>query len=149
MDREQIVESLETLFRRQNLAVLSTQQGGQPYGSLVAFVVSDDLRELFFATGRATRKYSNICSDSRVALLVDNRSNQPEDFHEAMAVTVVGRAREVTREEREPLEARYLAKHPHLSDFLSSPSCSLLCVDVATYYVVRRFQTVAELHLNT
>jgi hypothetical protein len=31
---------------------------------------------------------------------------------------------------------------------VNSPSTALLCVEVASYYVVRRFQHVTELHLD-
>jgi hypothetical protein len=44
--------------------------------------------------------------------------------------------------------AIYLAKHPMLKDFVQSPSCSLLQVKVETYYLVRRFQNVVELHVK-
>ena len=78
---------LRTLFDGQRLAVLATHSEGQPYCSLVAFVPSDDLRDLVFATTRATRKFANMQGDERVALLVDSRSNCDEDFHRAVAAT--------------------------------------------------------------
>ncbi|MBM3146755.1 MAG: pyridoxamine 5'-phosphate oxidase family protein, partial [Actinobacteria bacterium] len=37
MQREEIEAVLRELFAAQRLAVLSTQQGGRPYGSLVGF----------------------------------------------------------------------------------------------------------------
>jgi hypothetical protein len=50
---------------------------------------------LFFATTRAKRKYANLSIDSRVAMLIDNRSNIPSDFPFAMGVTATGRAEEL------------------------------------------------------
>ena len=79
-DLPKIENDLIKLLRAQPLAVLSTQQEGQPYASLVAFVSSDDLTRLYFATIRSTRKFANIMKDSRVAMLIDNRSNNPADF---------------------------------------------------------------------
>ena len=78
-------KDLLSLLNSQPLALLATQNQGQPYASLVAFAASDDLKALFFATTRSTRKYANLSSDSRVAMLVDNRSNQASDFRWAMA----------------------------------------------------------------
>jgi len=52
--------NLRKLLRSQLLAVLSTQNQGQPYASLVAFASSDDLKSLYFATSRSTRKYANL-----------------------------------------------------------------------------------------
>jgi nitroimidazol reductase NimA-like FMN-containing flavoprotein (pyridoxamine 5'-phosphate oxidase superfamily) len=144
------VAELETqvseLFRTQRLAVLSTQGDGQPYSSLVAFAATSGLHELLFATTRTTRKYHNLAAEPRVSLLVDNRSNREADFHEAMAATAVGRAAEVADADLAALRSIYLAKHPHLEDFLAAPTCALIRVQVEAYYVVQRFQDVRILH---
>jgi hypothetical protein len=42
----------------------------------------------------------------------------------------------------------YLSKHPYLKEFVSSPTCALLRMDVETYYVVHQFQNVMELHIR-
>ena len=83
-DLPKIKNDLIKLLRAQSLAVLSTQQEGQPYASLVAFASNDDLTRLYFATTRSTRKFANIMKDSRVAMLIDNRSNNPADFQQAV-----------------------------------------------------------------
>jgi nitroimidazol reductase NimA-like FMN-containing flavoprotein (pyridoxamine 5'-phosphate oxidase superfamily) len=144
---EKMRQSLLRLFDSQRLAVLSTQYDGQPYASLIAFSFSDDLKELFFATPRTTRKYTNLRADPRVAMLIDSRSNQEADIHQAIAVTAVGKAGEVSEEERPAVFEGYLARHPHLEDFAKSPSCALIRVAVTTFYVVSRFQKVMELHV--
>ena len=139
---------LEALFSTQPLAVLSTQNEGQPYGSLVAFASSEDLRELYFATTRATRKYANLSSDPRVAMLVDSRSNEVSDFRWAMAVTATGKAEEVEGQEKQNVLKTYLVKHAHLEEFVRSPSCALLKIRVERYYVATRFQNVIEVHVK-
>ena len=147
-DREQLKQRLHQLFASQKLAVLSTQHEGQPYASLIAFAAADDLRELYFATPRATRKYAYLEANPRVALLIDSRSNEDADIHGAIAATVLGTAAEVPLEEREQFLRGYLAKHPHLEEFAQSPSTALVRVTVETYYVVSRFQEVMELHVT-
>lgn len=141
-----IKRELKQLLQSQPLAVLATQQGGQPYASLVAFSCSDDLKRLYFATGRATRKYAGLSADPRVALLVDNRSNTPSDFRLAMAATATGRAGEVLPAERKTALDLHLAKHPHLREFVDSPTCALCEIRVRTFFVVTRFQSVVEVH---
>ena len=143
-ENEKIREILRELFASQKLAVLGTHQGGQPYGSLVAFAVSPDLKNLFFATTRATRKFANLQADSRVSMVLDNRSNRVIDFRKAVAATALGRAKEVRGEERKRLSKIYLAKHPHLKDFIASPTCALVRIRVEVYYLVWRFQNVFE-----
>jgi nitroimidazol reductase NimA-like FMN-containing flavoprotein (pyridoxamine 5'-phosphate oxidase superfamily) len=139
---------IRELFESQKLAVLGTQNEGQPYANLVAFAPSHDLKSLYFVTARATRKYANIEADARVTVLIDNRSNQDSDFSQAAAVTATGTAKEVADSKRDEVLAIYLAKHPMLEEFVRSPSCALLRVEVKTYYLVRRFQNVMELHVK-
>lgn len=147
-DLSKVKRNLRKLLRSQLLAVLSTQNQGQPYASLVAFASSDDLKSLYFATTRSTRKYANLSSDSRVAMIVDNRSNKTSDFRLAMAATATGTADEVAPSERERALDRYLEKHPHLSDFVHSPSCAFCKIRVQTIFVVTRFQSVVEIRVR-
>jgi nitroimidazol reductase NimA-like FMN-containing flavoprotein (pyridoxamine 5'-phosphate oxidase superfamily) len=144
----QLRKKLKDLFASQRLGVLATYGEGQPYSSLVAFVATNDLKYLVFATTRATRKYANLSAESRVALLVDNRSNQDTDFHRAIAVTALGNAKEVKETERDRFLRLYLAKHPYLEEFVNAPTCALLKMSVDRYYMVNRFQNVMELHMR-
>ncbi len=142
---EQAKQQLRELLKSQLFCVLATQDKGQPYGNLVAFMATDDLEDLVFATSRRTRKYRNIASDPRVALLADSRSNQQSDIRNAIVVTALGTAEEAEGADRERLLNLYLAKHPNLAGFVSSPDCALLRVRIDKYYMVSDFQNVTEL----
>ncbi len=149
MDKDEALElELRDLFRTQSLAVLSTQGHGRPYASLVGFAATEDLKGLLFATSRSTRKYANLMGESYAALLVDSRSNQDSDFHNAIAVTATGRTDEVTAADRAALLKTYLDKHPHLAEFVGAPTCALFHLAVERYYVVERFQHVVEIHVE-
>jgi heme iron utilization protein len=140
---------IRNLLASQKLAVLATQNHGQPYSNLIAFAVTDDLKQLLFATTRATRKYANLMADSRVALLVDNRTNEVTDFTEAAALTALGKAWELQGAERQRSLEVYLRKHPNLEDFVTGPTCALLRVTVDKYIVVSQFQVVRELQMSS
>jgi nitroimidazol reductase NimA-like FMN-containing flavoprotein (pyridoxamine 5'-phosphate oxidase superfamily) len=145
---KQFRKQLEELFRSQNLAALSTQHAGQPYASLVAFYASDDLKHVYFVTPKTTRKFANLTADNRVAVMVNSSTNQISDFHQAISVTAVGKAEEVAGADKELILGQYLVKHPHLEDFVRSPTCGLVRVVVDSYYMVKNFQNVTELHLK-
>jgi heme iron utilization protein len=147
-DPQKLTEGLHELFFSQPLAVLSTSEEGQPYSSLIAFAASDDLRVLVFVTNRSTRKFMNLAHDPRVSLLMDNRSNEVSDFHNAMAVNANGRAFEIPEAERARFLKLYLGKHPHLEEFALSPGCALVGVQVSRYTVVQQFQNVMLLQLE-
>jgi nitroimidazol reductase NimA-like FMN-containing flavoprotein (pyridoxamine 5'-phosphate oxidase superfamily) len=145
---QEIQRRLRDLFESQKLAVVSTQTGGQPYASLLAFVATDDLRHIFFVTARTTRKFSNLTSDSRVAVLVNSSVNQESDFHNAISITVTGTAKEIQGSEKQSVLNLYLAKHPYLEDFARSPSCAMIKVSAKSYYMVQNFQNVMEFHID-
>jgi heme iron utilization protein len=146
-DTSETLAVIRNLLASQKLAVLSTQDHGQPYCNLIAIAATADLKYLLFATTRATRKYANLMADPRVAVLVDNRQNDPADFSEAAALTALGKAWELQGAERQQFLPVYLEKHPYLADFAASINCALLRVKVDRYIVVTRFQEVREIQI--
>ena len=140
---------LGELFSTQNLAALSTHRDGQPYASLVAFYATDTLEHIYFVTPKTTRKFANLTSDNRVAMLINSSTNRASDFHNAISVTAVGKANVLEGSEREAVLEQYLLKHPHLEDFVHAPSCALVQVAIASYYLVKNFQNVMELHIDS
>lgn len=144
MNFDPLREKLRKLFSVTQLAVLATEHDGSPYASLVAFTASDDLREIYFATSRETRKYRYLQENKQVALLVDNRSNGVEDFRDAMAVTILGSATELAGAERDQALSSYTEKLPDLAEFAHSPLSALFCVTVSRYSLVEEFEKVSE-----
>jgi nitroimidazol reductase NimA-like FMN-containing flavoprotein (pyridoxamine 5'-phosphate oxidase superfamily) len=140
-----VCDLVTRLVREQPYAVLCTQGGGQPYGSLVALAVTDDLRSAFFATPVTTRKFRLLCDCEHVAFVIDNRSGSIEDMMEIEAITATGRARRVVEgREYERGLIRLIARHPQLENFARSPTTALFCVDIIRYFHVTRFQEVHQ-----
>jgi nitroimidazol reductase NimA-like FMN-containing flavoprotein (pyridoxamine 5'-phosphate oxidase superfamily) len=137
--------TLVSLFAAQKLAVLSTYAKGQPYLSLVAFAATQDLKSLFLATGRTTRKFENILEHPRIAMLVDNRSNRETDFEEACAATILAEAFELSGEEKKVRLKLYLEKHPYLEEFAASSQSALVEVRVQSIVLVERFEETTTL----
>lgn len=148
MDEKALRATLRDFLATQKLAVLSTQRNGQPYSSLMAFAFTEDLRHLIVATRNATRKHQNIMEDSRVSLMVDNRSNSEQDFHSATAATILGTAQLVESLDRQRYERLYLDRHPYLETFITSPTTDMFVINVHHYLVVSRFQDVIEYRVN-
>jgi nitroimidazol reductase NimA-like FMN-containing flavoprotein (pyridoxamine 5'-phosphate oxidase superfamily) len=145
---EKFKQQLHALLASQKLAVVATSDGGAPYASLVAFVVDEDLRHIYFVTSRSTRKYAYLAADSRVAVLVDSSTNTDADFHRAVSVTARGTASEIRGPARTRQLDHYLSKHPYLQDFAEAPTCALIDVRVDVYIMVKNFQNVMEWHIT-
>jgi len=141
MELDHLWRKVRELLTSQRLAVLCSDLAGTPYCNLVAFAATADLKTILFATTRASRKYRNLQKNSAVSLLIDNRSNDPADFHRAVAITVMGGA-DLNAPAEESLKTLFLEKHPHLEPFLASPTVSLIMIPVDSYILVERFQDV-------
>jgi nitroimidazol reductase NimA-like FMN-containing flavoprotein (pyridoxamine 5'-phosphate oxidase superfamily) len=147
--QETVRDQIATLLSGQRLATLSTCSAeGHPYASLIAFDAESDLSGVVFATSRATRKFANLAGNARAALLIENSRNLKSDIYEAMAVTVLGVATELTAPPLDAAVERYIRKHPHLAKFVQAPSTAVLRLTVDVYYLVNRFQKVMEYHVG-
>jgi len=135
---------LKSLFDAQRFAVLATQRHGAPYGNLIAFAATTDLRHLLFVTPRTTHKYGNLKTEPRVAVLIDNRSNRASDIQTGLAVTALGVAIESNECHRNAFLETYMARHPELEDFARHAGSSFFHISVERYVVVDHFQHVVE-----
>ncbi|MGA1839077.1 MAG: pyridoxamine 5'-phosphate oxidase family protein [bacterium] len=147
-DEKKLITMIQPLLHSQNLGVLATRGKEYPYCTLVGFAITNDLERIIFATFRNTRKYTNIKTYPKISILIDSRSNRVDDFKDAMALTVLGNARESQGEEREKLSGLYLARHPHLKEFLQDPDCAVIVLEVERYIMVTRFQQVMEMDIK-
>jgi nitroimidazol reductase NimA-like FMN-containing flavoprotein (pyridoxamine 5'-phosphate oxidase superfamily) len=140
-----VTERIRRLVNTQPYGVLCTHGEDHAYGSLVAHAFAEDLSTAVFATPVATRKYRLLTEHDRVALVVDDRPENPDRMMAVEAITATGRARLVTAaDERKPLAQLLLARHPQLRSFLASESCALFRVEILRYFHVARFQEVQQ-----
>jgi heme iron utilization protein len=125
---------LKKVISSQYFAVLNSVGNGLPYSNLVSFAVTKDLKSLVFVTDRDTRKYKNIKENKDVSLMIDNRANRPSDIVEAVAITLIGIAREESGN-NENLKALLLGRHPQLQDFIYDPNAALIVVNVSEFII--------------
>jgi nitroimidazol reductase NimA-like FMN-containing flavoprotein (pyridoxamine 5'-phosphate oxidase superfamily) len=141
-------QRLDSLLESQSLAVLATEREGAPYTSLLAFAASGR-SVVYVATTRSSRKWANLEHNQNVSLLIDDRGNEAADFTEAAAATGIGAACECPAEEGEHARGALAARHPHLADFLNSPSTSIVRIEIERWYLVQRFQAVTMIDVST
>lgn len=138
------LNELKQLFSTQKVAVLATHGKKQAYANLVAFAASDDMKNLYFVTGRKTTKFANLTGEPEVAFLIDNRGDQ-KDFSKVAAVTVIGRAQEASGAEREECLKTFLGKHPYLKNFAALPDNAALRMTVGAYIISELGKPVSKI----
>ena len=153
--QEALDSRIARLVESQPFAVLCTQGDGQPYGSLVAYAMDDDLcfaafatqdlAHAVFATPKATRKFRLLSECDHVALLIDNRPEFPDQLMAVEAVTATGRAAMVEEGDEFDHWSRLLTgRHAYLAKFVQSASCGLFRISIVRYFHVSRFQEVRQ-----
>ena len=135
------IEKLENLLLSQRFSVIATQNEREPYTNLVAFINTNDLKHIIFATSKNTKKYTNLIKNSKISMLIDNRGNKPGDIRKALVLTAVGTADEL-KKDFDFYKKFYLKKHPYLRDFINSPDTVLINLKVEKYLFVDHFQNV-------
>jgi nitroimidazol reductase NimA-like FMN-containing flavoprotein (pyridoxamine 5'-phosphate oxidase superfamily) len=138
-------DRIRRLVSQQSFCVLCTQGESQPYGSLIAYAFTDDLKQFFFTTPMATRKYKLLSECQHVALVIDSRCQHLDDMTQVDAVTITGKATQIQSGADYDLGMSLLKnRHPYLANFLDSESTALFRIDVVRYFHVTRFQEVSQ-----
>jgi len=142
---DSIERRIRELFLSQDFAVLCTRNDAVPYGSLVAFVVSDDMRNIVFATLSYTRKYQLLEQCDQVAMLIDDRDKHTDRVSQISALTINGAAKKIQDSDKiANVKSRLLAKHNYLNELVSSDSCVFFLVDITRCLFVTHLQEVYE-----
>ena len=147
MDRA-LHKKISGLLNGQKLGILATLGRAYPYQNIVAFAADKDLKNIVFATRRATSKYRNLKRRKRVAIFIDDRSNREADFQDATGLTALGSAGEKRGEGRAKAARLLLRRHPYLKEFLAAPDCAIFVISVRTYIVVLHFEQVVEVRVR-
>ena len=140
-----IADQIRRLVSQQPFCILCTQGQNQPYGSLIAYAFTDDLRHFFFITQTATRKFRLLNECQRVALVIDSRCLHQDDMTQVDAVTITGKAIHIPSGSDYDKGVRMLKnRHPYLATFMEAASTALFRIDVVRYFHVTRFQEVSQ-----
>ena len=138
-----VKERLRILNKKQKHAVLATDDGGQPYTSLVAFALTPDIEGVLFVTPKKTCKYQNIMKNRKVSMMIDSRSNSGEGYMRSEAVTILGSATPLRKGKKwNELSDVLIKKHPRLEEFVRAASTALVLVSFAKVIHAGQFQSV-------
>jgi len=144
--KPEVRERIIRVLKSQKIAVLGTSQKDEPYSCLVSFAFTEKLDKLIFSTMRQRLKYRNMMANPRVTLIIDDRDVYDSSFNETTSITAVGTAEDIKDGERDRYASLLLERHPSLSDFVNSPDCAIICVEIDSYYIVSEFESVVRIN---
>jgi nitroimidazol reductase NimA-like FMN-containing flavoprotein (pyridoxamine 5'-phosphate oxidase superfamily) len=141
----EVEKRIKRVLDSQSIAVLGTSKDDEPYSCLVGFAVTEDLKQLLFATMRQRLKYKNMMANPRVTLMIDDRDAKASDFNDTTSITIVGSAEDMRGKMREQYASLLLQRNPALTDFVNSPDCAVIRVTIDKIYVVSEFESVVKI----
>ena len=143
--QESLSLRIRQLVDSQPYGVLCTQGEQHPYGSVVAYSMTEDLATAVFATPITTRKFHLLSQCDGVALLIDNRSQHPDNMMNIEAITATGQATRIDQGNDYEKWSRLLtSRHGYLSGFVQAPTVALFQIEILRYFHVVRFQEVRQ-----
>jgi nitroimidazol reductase NimA-like FMN-containing flavoprotein (pyridoxamine 5'-phosphate oxidase superfamily) len=146
----EIKRIISELLDSQLFCVLTTNLEGDkfPYSSLIAFLNTEDLKQIYFATSRNTTKFSNLISDPKICIFFDNRTNELGDVSRAITATVLGKVKEIDKNEEKDHVKDFIKKYPQLKKFVEDRRTAFCRIDVKKYVVVYNFHKVLRLEFD-
>jgi nitroimidazol reductase NimA-like FMN-containing flavoprotein (pyridoxamine 5'-phosphate oxidase superfamily) len=141
----EVEKRIKKVLDSQSIAVLGTSKDGEPYSCLVGFALTKDMSTAVFATMRQRLKYKYMMANPRVTLMIDDRNEQDSDFNDTTSITIVGSAEDIEGEDREKYASLLLARQPALTEFVNSPDCAVMKVNIDKLYIVSEFESVVTI----
>ena len=138
-----VKDRVRILNNKQKHAVLATDNGGQPYTSLVAFALTPDKEGILFATPKKTDKYRNIIKNPNVSVMIDSRSNAEKGYMQSEAITIIGCATPLKKGRKwNELSDVLIKKHTKLEEFVRAASTVLVLVSFTKVIHAGQFQSI-------
>jgi heme iron utilization protein len=137
-----INEYIKNVLLSCRLAVLTTEGGGQPHASLIAITPVSEFRQIFFATYRNTRKFTNLINNGRVAVLIQGEDTDLSHEPSGYALTAYGYAQEVGKTDYEEIMKAHVHRNPDLANSLQSADLAIFLIKIESYQMVRGFDDV-------
>lgn len=134
-----MLAEMKAFTSEKNICVLATVSGQKPHCSLMAYVTDENCTEMYMVTHRNTNKYKNLMQNPSVSLLIDSREVSPRSNQKALTIEGVCAAIK-SEEKRKAVQAKLLAVHPYLSEFISHPKAEIVCVRIRSFLLLHGLQ---------
>jgi nitroimidazol reductase NimA-like FMN-containing flavoprotein (pyridoxamine 5'-phosphate oxidase superfamily) len=135
MKGDKMLAKAETILRENTLCVLCTESDGNPYCSLMTYLLSDDLRVLYLISTRESRKFKNLLVNPRVSVLVDSRQH-PTAGANIVSVTFSGLFQPLADSETQRVKSAFAQEHQELAEILNHPDSIVFAIKLTSYLLL-------------
>jgi len=133
-----MLEKMRDIVKANDLCVLATVSEGKPHCSLMSYISDKEGHEIYLISHRETKKYANLMKNQNVCLLIDTREEERGQRRAFIkALTVDGKFQIIVDPGKaEKIRTTFLAKHPHLKDFLNDPGAEIFSVRIKSFQLL-------------
>lgn len=132
-----MLAKLENILRENTLCVLCTVADGNPYCSLMTYLLMDDLSIIYLVSTRKSRKYQNLLANPRVSILVDTRQHCDTSATEKIvSITFEGLFEPLTDSETPKIKANLAKGHGELNEILNNPDCVVFAIKLKSFLLL-------------
>ncbi len=131
-----MLDKIQSLVREKDICVLATVSENHPHCSLMAYMASEDCRNIYLVTSRSTKKFQNCLRNPRVSLLIDTREVDSK-HDQAKALTVEGICHVVENaNEDDQLRLAFVQRCPHVRKLIEHPDSAIMRVQVQSFLLL-------------
>jgi nitroimidazol reductase NimA-like FMN-containing flavoprotein (pyridoxamine 5'-phosphate oxidase superfamily) len=133
-----MLEKMKALAKGNDLCVLATVSEGKPHCSLMSYISDEEVREIYLASHKKTKKYANLMGNPTVSLLIDTREEEKGQRRIYIrALTVNGEFQTINDPVKKGLiREKFLKRHPHLIDFLDDPDAEIFSIRTKSFQLL-------------
>lgn len=132
-----MLDKVKTILRENTLCVLCTEADGNPYCSLMTYLLNDDFSVLYLVSTRESRKYQNLLANPRVSVLVDTRQHQGSSAAaNIVSVTFEGLFQSLADFEIQSIKINLSREHGELAEILNNPDFVVFAIKLQSFLLL-------------
>jgi|TARA_B110000908_G_C10034644_1_gene349009 nitroimidazol reductase NimA-like FMN-containing flavoprotein (pyridoxamine 5'-phosphate oxidase superfamily) len=139
---EHMKNTVAALLNQQVQCVLATHGDEELALHLMAYAISTELDQIYFASLANTQKVANMRTNPNVTCLWDNRTGHSDDHTAGLAMSGFGQAHELTGEPALTAQRLLLQRNTTLKPLLLEPALVLFALHIDRYQWVEGYTRV-------
>ena len=144
-----MLHSITNILATNDMCVLATTGPNGPHTSLMGYVWDEVQLRIYLILRKGSLKYTNMCSEPRVSLLVDDRIRHAASPHEGtQALTVQGVHVSMGKDDEQKAKGLLLRRLPHLIPFADQKDALSVAIQPQGFQWLRSVEDAVFLKIS-